>query len=182
MFVKPKEPYDELWNGAKTGIDGACQVFGADDVRILLVASSFPSYLTFLLSQAVDSTFFPTRLRTLLSSSSGPVYIDLPSVSSSSTSRARAAQTPKRSFLSYLSGPSGSAQSETDEFLEALGKRELRSAAREVERLRLIKSEAEVKVMRKAADMSCAAHSKVRFLPSVPPYPFPSPSSFPFGL
>lgn len=42
MFVKPKEPYDELWNGAKTGIDGACQVFGADDVRLLFPLSPPP--------------------------------------------------------------------------------------------------------------------------------------------
>ncbi|GAA5855657.1 hypothetical protein JCM8547_001636 [Rhodosporidiobolus lusitaniae] len=141
MFVRPKDTYDELWNGSRSGIEGACEVFGADE--------------------AFDSTHFATRLRSILSSrSSAAVYIDLPDISPSSTTRARSHRSPSRTFLSYLSG-TPTPRSETDEMLEALGKRELRSAAREVERLRLIKSEAEVKVMRKAADISSAAHAEV---------------------
>jgi len=38
----------------------------------------------------------------------------------------------------------------------------VRNGAREVERLRLIKSEAEVRVMKRAADISCQGHSDVR--------------------
>jgi Xaa-Pro aminopeptidase len=45
--------------------------------------------------------------------------------------------------------------------MAALQKREVKSAATKVERLRLIKSEAEVKAMRRAADISADAHSKV---------------------
>lgn len=33
LFCHPKEPYDELWNGARTGLDGAREIFGADEVR-----------------------------------------------------------------------------------------------------------------------------------------------------
>jgi len=33
MFVRPRDPYDESWNGPRSGTDGVCQVFGADDVR-----------------------------------------------------------------------------------------------------------------------------------------------------
>lgn len=32
LFCQPKEPYDELWNGARTGLDGARDIFGADEV------------------------------------------------------------------------------------------------------------------------------------------------------
>ncbi|GAA5823640.1 hypothetical protein JCM11251_000706 [Rhodosporidiobolus azoricus] len=137
MFVPQKDAYDELWNGARSGIEGACEVFGADD--------------------AVDSSYFTHRLRSLLSSSRGPVYIDLPNINPTNT---RSRSRPSRSFMDYLSG-SQPKQSETDEILDVLGKRELKSAAKAVERLRVYKSEAEVKVMRKAADISCAAHSKV---------------------
>ncbi|BGP15230.1 aminopeptidase [Rhodosporidiobolus nylandii] len=140
LLVRPKDSYDELWNGARSGIEGACEVFGADD--------------------AVDANYFTTRLRSLLSSSNGPVYIDLPHISPSSSYRLRHSRGMTRSFMDYLSG-STPARSETDEMLEALGKRDLRSAAREVEKLRLVKSEAEAAVMRRAADVSSAAHSKV---------------------
>lgn len=37
LFCKPKEPYDELWNGARTGLDGARSIFGADEVSLLLL-------------------------------------------------------------------------------------------------------------------------------------------------
>ncbi|GAA6012092.1 hypothetical protein JCM10207_005125 [Rhodosporidiobolus poonsookiae] len=139
LFVRPKDSYEELWNGPRSGIEGACEVFGADD--------------------AVDATYFGRRLSSLLSSTSGPIYVDLPDVRTSSRSRG-ASRSAGRTFLDYLSGGS-SARSETEEVLQALGKKELRSAAKEVERLRLIKSEAEVRVLRKAADISSAAHSKV---------------------
>lgn len=39
LFCKSKDPYDELWNGARTGLEGARTIFGADEVR----RSTFPS-------------------------------------------------------------------------------------------------------------------------------------------
>jgi intermediate cleaving peptidase 55 len=97
----------------------------------------------------------------LSSNTSGPVYIDLPSHSVSTFSRTRA-RSPSRTFLQYLSSAgSGKQVDESDEIMAALQKREVKSAATKVERLRLIKSEAEVKAMRKAADISADAHSKV---------------------
>lgn len=33
LFCKSKDPYDELWNGARTGLEGARTIFGADEVR-----------------------------------------------------------------------------------------------------------------------------------------------------
>lgn len=44
MFVRPKDPYDESWNGPRSGTDGVCEVFGADDVScfVYLNALSYP--------------------------------------------------------------------------------------------------------------------------------------------
>lgn len=33
MFVKSKDNTDEMWNGARSGREGAVDVFGADEVR-----------------------------------------------------------------------------------------------------------------------------------------------------
>lgn len=114
--------------------------------------------------QACDSAHFGWRIKNLLTSNShGPVYIDLPSHATSTFSRTRP-RSPSRSFLQYLSS-AGSASKQTDEaddVTKALQKRDVRSAAAKVERLRLFKSEAEVKAMRRAADISADAHSKVR--------------------
>ncbi|GAA5975246.1 hypothetical protein JCM11641_004408 [Rhodosporidiobolus odoratus] len=139
MFVQPKDSYDELWNGARSGIEGAVEIFGADD--------------------AVNSNYFASRLRSILSTSSGPVYIDLPSHTPTSVARGSSRRSPSRSFLSYLTS-SPTSKSEADEVLDMLSKRDVRSTEKEVERLRLIKSDAEVAVMKRAADISCAAHSK----------------------
>ncbi|GAA5869896.1 hypothetical protein JCM3774_000523 [Rhodotorula dairenensis] len=142
LFCQPKDPYDELWNGSRTGLEGARTIFGADE--------------------SCDSAHFGWRIKNLLTSnSSGPVYIDLPSHSVSTFSRTRA-RSPSRTFLQYLSSAgSGKPVDESDEVMAALQKREVKSAASKVERLRLIKSDAEVKAMRKAADVSADAHSKV---------------------
>lgn len=32
MFVPPKSPADELWDGPRTGVDGAKELFAADEV------------------------------------------------------------------------------------------------------------------------------------------------------
>ncbi|GAA5986729.1 hypothetical protein JCM10908_000873 [Rhodotorula pacifica] len=142
LFCKPKDPYDELWNGARTGLEGGRTIFGADE--------------------SCDSAHFGWRIKNLLTSnSSGPVYIDLPSHSVSTFSRTRA-RSPSRTFLQYISSAgTGKQVDESDEIVAALQKREVRSAASKVERLRLIKSEAEIKAMRRAADISADAHSKV---------------------
>ncbi|POY74093.1 hypothetical protein BMF94_2905 [Rhodotorula taiwanensis] len=143
LFCKPKEPYDELWNGARTGLDGARAIFGADE--------------------ACDSAHFGWRIKNLLTSNShGPVYIDLPSHATSTFSRTRP-RSPSRSFLQYLSSAGSASKQidEADDVTKALQKRDVRSAAAKVERLRLFKSEAEVKAMRRAADISADAHSKV---------------------
>lgn len=36
MFVPPKSPADELWDGPRTGVDGAKELFAADEVCLYL--------------------------------------------------------------------------------------------------------------------------------------------------
>ncbi|GAA5889606.1 hypothetical protein JCM8208_001071 [Rhodotorula glutinis] len=143
LFCHPKEPYDELWNGARTGLDGAREIFGADE--------------------AVDAHVFSRRIEHILASKpDSPIYIDLPAVSHTALSRTRQRPAKSRSLMDYLSRSGAQTKpDDVDEVLKVLDKRDVRSAAAEVERLRLIKSEAEVQVMRKAADASSAAHAKV---------------------
>lgn len=163
LFCRPKDAYEELWNGARTGLDGVMEVFGADEVRpnSFVTPTSLKAHEP--RTQACDSARFGHRLQQILSHNSrGPVYIDLPSHSLSTFSRTRP-RSPSRSFLSYLSlAGKDPGRDEVDEVMKALEKRDVRSAEKEVERLRLIKSEAEVKVMRRAADISADAHAKVR--------------------
>ncbi|GAA5963248.1 hypothetical protein JCM3765_005775 [Sporobolomyces pararoseus] len=156
MFVRPKDPYDESWNGPRSGTDGVCQVFGADD--------------------ACDIAWFSGRLEDLISKTKGPIYIDLPNVSASSLSSRRTTTSRQstssvssvvpKSLFDYFSLPSATTvnskpQDDIDGILNQLRKKDVRNAAREVERLRLIKSRAEVMVMKRAADISSQAHSDV---------------------
>lgn len=92
------------------------------------------------------------------SSSSFPIYVDFPGVPSSSRHRP-----PKKSLLDYLV-PGGNPQDVVDEVAAILSGsgRPVKSAATEVERLRVVKSDAEIKVMRRTADISSNAHAKVR--------------------
>ena len=175
LFCQPKEPYDELWNGARTGLDGAREIFGADEVRSSSHARLPPAEIDPLTQhlQAVDAHVFARRLEHILASKpDSPIYIDLPAVSHTALSRTRQRPAKSRSLMDYLSRSGAQTKpDDVDEVLKMLDKRDVRSAAAEVERLRLIKSEAEVQVMRKAADASSAAHAKVRLRPA-PLLPF----------
>ncbi|KAK4056602.1 aminopeptidase [Microbotryomycetes sp. JL221] len=141
MFVRSKDAHDEMWNGPRSGREGATDVFGADE--------------------ATDISLLPSHLRTILESSrpNAPIYVDLDGVQQSSRSRLR---TTKTSFFDYLVPP-GRALDDADEvasILSGSGK-QIKTVNKELERLRLIKSEAEIKVMRRAADISADAHAKV---------------------
>ncbi|KAI5476016.1 mitochondrial metallopeptidase [Pseudohyphozyma bogoriensis] len=144
MFCPQKEANDELWHGPRSGREGAMEVFGADD--------------------ACDISYLSTRLKSILSApstsfSSPPIYVDAPGVSTSSRVSTRF---KARSFLDYLTPSADSEFDELKAVFEGRGGRTVKSAANEVEKLRLIKSDAEVKVMRRAADISSNAHAKVR--------------------
>jgi Xaa-Pro aminopeptidase len=127
----------------------------------------------------MDISNLTTYLRGILSSSSeGPVYIDVPatplSSRAASSSRSRTVQTIIN-FLSPSSNPlppfdvfSGNSRNKGDYdtvVAQLTGykpcPRPLSSLKRQVERMRVIKSENEARVMHKAADISCKGHSQV---------------------
>jgi hypothetical protein len=49
MYVLPKSPSAELWDGPRTGVDGAKEIFGADEAYD---NARFPSHLKKILSSA----------------------------------------------------------------------------------------------------------------------------------
>lgn len=49
MFVAPKSPSAELWDGPRTGVEGVTEIFGADEAY---ENTRFPNYLKKVLSSA----------------------------------------------------------------------------------------------------------------------------------
>ncbi|SCV71022.1 BQ2448_3784 [Microbotryum intermedium] len=147
MFVPSKDANDEAWNGPRSGREGACQVFGADEAHDVALLST---HLKSIINVPSSS-----------SSSHGLIYVDLPG--EPAPSRHRSLMAPKKKSLFDYLVPKANALDETTEVLELLSGsgRIVKSANAQVEKLRLIKSEAEIKVMTKAAQISARAHAKV---------------------
>jgi Xaa-Pro aminopeptidase len=164
IFCPSKEATDELWHGPRTGREGAVAIFGADEVRSSS-ADGRGKQLTIGL-QATDISLLSGRLKSILSvptnsPASFPIYVDLPGVPASSRVKTRVSRV--LSMFDHLV-PTVAGQGDFEEVATVLAGqkgRPIHSAATRVERLRSIKSPAEIKVMRKAADISAAAHSKV---------------------
>ncbi|KAK4702394.1 hypothetical protein P7C70_g3829, partial [Phenoliferia sp. Uapishka_3] len=162
IFCPSKDHNDEMWHGPRSGQEGAIEVFGADE--------------------AFDITLLSSRLKSILaspskSSSSSPIYIEAPGVAPSSrtrTSTSPRSKSPTKALYDFL------VPGHVDDEIAAIlagekNGRLVKSAAKEVEKLRLYKSPNEIKVMRRAADISSAAHSSVmRFCaPTSPSTPNP---------
>ncbi|KAL1675499.1 peptidase M24, structural domain-containing protein [Schizophyllum commune] len=132
LFCSGKNLAQEKWDGAKTGLSEATAIFGADDAR------------------SIDH--FYDHLRSLTSLYSH-VYIDL---DGGSPRRGRS-----RSVLKHLT-TSNPAKTASEIAMEtfSLSSNKRRPLSPEVARLRAIKSDAEVRVMRAAADISARAHAK----------------------
>lgn len=167
MFVRSKDNTDEVWNGARSGREGAINVFGADDVRgdLELILKGSPYLTARAHLQATDISMLAPRLKSILTSGASysrpslqPIYVDFEGVPSSSRLRPK----PKTSLFDLLV-PSGRSFDDADEVAALLtgSGRQVKSASKEIEKLRLIKSPAEVKVLRRAADISSDAHAQV---------------------
>ncbi|KAF9004696.1 peptidase M24 [Cyathus striatus] len=131
LFSSGKDSMKEKWDGARTSLQDAASIFRADAA---LPTPSFSSHLRSLLSQYTH------------------IYLDLPNNPISSPRRH-----PGKSLLKYLSTPE---RTEFDVVLEGITGSKRRQLAPEVAKLRAIKSEAEICVMRSAADVSARAHAK----------------------
>ena len=158
LFCRSKDPAKEIWDGPRTGLDGAVEIFNADD--------------------AVDIDHLAEHLSSVIKSAQGPIYVDLQDDTAAAATDVRK---KSRSIIDYLTANKGSSSSALD-YLR-LGSKNKKTDAEaiiaalsdkgsntkplkpEVEKLRLYKSEAEVAVMRKAAEMSADAQASVRRLP-----------------
>ncbi|KAJ7265937.1 peptidase M24 [Mycena haematopus] len=134
LFSAGKDSAKEKWDGARTSIEEAGTLFQADEAR------------------SIDH--FSSHLKLLLSKNSN-VFVDIPTTSHTSKS-------PKfssKSIFGYFSSPVAP-RTEYDSIMETLSKSRRKPLAPKIARLRAIKSEAELRVMRQAADISGRAHAK----------------------
>ena len=147
--MPPKDPHEALWAGECSGIDGATEIFGADE-----------AYLNTSLS-----TYLPSFLR------AEHLYCSLPPSPSPSQSSQPFHPPPPRKRSSLLKlfqhdlSTSTGLGSEKDPphllIAAALASERARPLEREVQRLRVIKSARELDLMKRAADVSADAHTKV---------------------
>ncbi|KAI9233266.1 MAG: peptidase M24, structural domain-containing protein [Podila humilis] len=125
MFVAPKNANVEMWEGARTGLDAAKEVFGADE--------------------AVDANLFRYRIVDMTSRYEN-VYFDYPTPSDNNSNlNHRNAKTSSFSFTgssTFTSSP-GSDAMNAPKGLSPL-----------IQEQRVIKSEAEIKLMRQAGEIS----------------------------
>lgn len=129
--------------------------------------------------QAMDISHFTAQLKNLLTerNTDGPIYVDIPGSTTVGTrSGGPKGSKTARSIVNFLSGgtpgvrrsaldlalqPKKSDYDTVVSLLNSSGGRIVHSLKHEVEKMRMIKSEAEIALMRKAAEISSDAHAKV---------------------
>lgn len=160
MFVPPHDANHQVWNGPRTGPDGAVDVFGADDA--LEMDSEGRSLLNFLKAVLPGAT---------------KIYHDpaLPPTIPRKSSRLGVTQTstpsPSPSLLNYLSPGSPSAldifskKTDFDTVIRHLSDTKKCEALSPImDKQRLIKSPFELRLMRKSGRIAALAHnSTMRF-------------------
>ncbi|KAH9442500.1 hypothetical protein Pst134EB_028751 [Puccinia striiformis f. sp. tritici] len=167
MFVRPKDPSQEMWEGARSGVDGVTEWFGAD--------------------QTFDISELARRLKPILTKSTkAPVYLDLPSDIELPPIPPRRSTVPLIDFFSkndsqtgnlvdFLSSPFTESflphsRSDLDSCLTVLSTtrsvnrygqsnenskyRPIRSLQAKLDPIKMIKSDSELKLLRIAGDIS----------------------------
>ncbi|WRT65859.1 uncharacterized protein IL334_002810 [Kwoniella shivajii] len=150
LFVPPKDSHDALWEGERAGVEGAINIFGADEAHPNTSLSSF--------------------LPSLLSVSPGQsIYASLPpKPSPSASSQPFQPPSPRRrsSLLKLFSSSSNSTElNPTDPphllLAAALSSEHVLPLEKPIQKIRMIKSTLELKMMKQAAEISSHAHTKV---------------------
>ncbi|CBQ69694.1 related to X-Pro aminopeptidase II [Sporisorium reilianum SRZ2] len=141
MFVQKRDEHNETWNGPRTGLDGAVDMFGADE------------------SFELDPAVLLQHLKQILPRYTH-IYVEPPN-QPTTPRRGTTAATKAGNVLNFLSPPSPTSldlftkKSDFDAVVKLLGDtRKCHSLAREVERLRFKKSANEVRIMKRAGRMS----------------------------
>ncbi|WWC60479.1 uncharacterized protein I303_103052 [Kwoniella dejecticola CBS 10117] len=158
LFVPPKDAHDALWEGERAGVEGAVSVFGADE--------------------AYPNTSLSYHLSNILNLSHGQtLYASLPPKPSPSiSSQPFHPPSPRRrsSLLKLFSSASSSSSSSSTMGVDinsndpphlmiaaALSSEFAQPLEKPIQQLRMIKSPLEIQQMKKAADISSLAHTKV---------------------
>ncbi|KAJ3173598.1 hypothetical protein HDU88_002685 [Geranomyces variabilis] len=135
LFVRPRDLKREMWDGPRAGLEGAKRYFGADEAR--------------------DIDTLPAYIDALPSSSSGPVYTDLPT---GSTASSRLEQMHIRTGDAKSNPRDGGITSVLKQKLSGISGAQNAAAFKPLNpllcELRLIKSPAEIAVMRQAGRIS----------------------------
>ncbi|SPO30253.1 related to X-Pro aminopeptidase II [Ustilago trichophora] len=141
MFVQKRDEHNETWNGPRTGLDGAMDIFGADE------------------SYELDPAILLHHLKQILPRYTH-IYVEPPN-QPSTPRRGNTAMTKAGNIFNYLSPPSTnsldlfSKKSDFEAVIKLLGDtRKCHSLSREVERLRFKKSLNEIRVMKRAGRAS----------------------------
>ncbi|PWY97110.1 hypothetical protein BCV70DRAFT_81481 [Testicularia cyperi] len=139
MFVPMRDEHNETWNGPRTGLDGATEVFGADDAH------------------EMDPAILLNHLKQILPKYTH-IYVESPNQPSVPR---RGTGSKAGSVLNYLSPPSTTGfdlfakKSDFEAVVKMLGDtRKCHSLAKEVERLRFKKSVNELRIMKRAGRIS----------------------------
>lgn len=142
LFVPPRQPQKEVWDGPSCGLEGATQVFGADHAE-----PNDPSVLLHVLKQTLASAEH--------------LYIDLPT---QMTVPRQSLRTPRFSIHDFLAPPTPTGfdlftrKTDFDSVVKLLSdRRNTHSLQREMDVLRSRKSANELRVMRQAGAISGAA-------------------------
>ncbi|KAG9125178.1 hypothetical protein FRC07_008655 [Ceratobasidium sp. 392] len=142
LFMRERDPHDELWNGPRTGVHQSRDIFGADEVS--------------------DINEFPRVLKSAIKKASH-VYADLRPYGDYPSKHTP--RRPSKTLLAYLARAVSSPEDEAAE--DILKRAHPQSLLDRLTPLRRIKSLAERKLMRQAGDISGAAHAKtMRFAKS----------------
>ncbi|KAF4550051.1 Metallopeptidase-like protein 3 [Elsinoe fawcettii] len=124
LFVRPKDETAEIWDGARSGVQAAEEIFNADEAHdISRVASILPDLLR---GQTVFTDAFKAKKR-------------------------------QSAFYKFMSGPSHDQHGTLQTMLKAEEVKSLRPVMND---LRLRKSEAEIRIMRKAGRLSGQTYSE----------------------
>jgi Xaa-Pro aminopeptidase len=142
LFSTGRDSSKEKWDGARTDLASAAEIFRADDAFSI---SSLSSHLRSTLSVHEN------------------VFVDVPP---SHNRRSTRAASNSKSVLKYLTPSASGAEkgkimTDYDAIVEGLNSSKRKPLAPILARLRAVKSRREVAVMRAAADLSGRAHAKV---------------------
>ncbi|KAM6495511.1 peptidase M24 [Amanita muscaria] len=137
LFCSGRDIDKEKWDGARTSLNDALSIFRADEVQHI--------------------SLFSSHLKSLLPTFSN-IFVDTPESQRHGQFLRRSATS--KSLLKYLTSSRDSDNSDCSQVISSIRSSRRKPLSPEVAQLRAIKSPAEQKVMRTAADISGRAHAK----------------------